>query len=114
MKKPGQVILFEFPQTNLKQGNLRPALLVSKLPGQYDDWLMCMISTQTQHYIKDFDELIQFDDPDYKLSGLKDPSIIRVERLAVVNADILLGAIGEISAERLRRVKTHLSEWIMQ
>ena len=51
MKKSGQVVVFRFPQTDLEGGKLRPALLLGKLPGEYDDWLICMISSQTRQYI---------------------------------------------------------------
>lgn len=40
MKEPGQIIVFRFPQTNLQQGKLRPALLIAKVPGRFDDWLI--------------------------------------------------------------------------
>lgn len=49
MKKPGQVIVFRFPQTDLNEGKLRPALLVAPPPGDHKDWLSCMISTQMHH-----------------------------------------------------------------
>lgn len=114
MKYSGQIVLFRFPQTDLVQGKSRPALLIGKLPGQYDDWLLCMISTQLRHHIEDFDEIIQTDDTDFAISGLKEPSVIRVGRLAVVNGNILLGAIGEIDSDRLKRIKQHLAEWVMQ
>jgi mRNA interferase MazF len=51
MKQAGQIILFRFPQTDLEEGKLRPALLLGKLPGDFDDWLICMISSQIRHYI---------------------------------------------------------------
>jgi hypothetical protein len=35
MKRAGQLVLFNFPQTNLIRGKLRPALLIGKLPGSY-------------------------------------------------------------------------------
>ena len=34
MKRAGQVVLFRFPQTDLQEGKLRPALLLGKLPGE--------------------------------------------------------------------------------
>ena len=114
MKQPGQIVLFKFPQSDLAQGKSRPALLLGKLPGPYDDWLVCMISTQMRHYIQSFDEIIQLDDPDFSASGLKEPSLVRVGRLAVVNGDILLGAIGKIDSNRLQRVKMNLATWIRQ
>ncbi|MDZ7359590.1 MAG: hypothetical protein ONB46_02530 [candidate division KSB1 bacterium] len=47
MKKSGQIVLFNFPQTDLIPGKSRPALMLAKLPGEYNDWLICMISSQT-------------------------------------------------------------------
>lgn len=49
---------------------------------------------------------------DFATSGLKVASVIRVGRLAVVEADILLGAAGEIATDRLQRIKTRLSQWL--
>jgi mRNA interferase MazF len=114
MKQAGQIILFRFPQTDLEEGKLRSALLVGKLPGDYDDWLICMISSQTRHYLPQFDEIIQEQDSDFAQSGLKSASVIRVGRLAVVEGRVLLGAMGQISPERLQRIKNHLAAWIMQ
>ena len=114
MKQPGQIVLFRFPQTDLTAGKLRPALLLGRLPGDHDDWLICMISSQTRQYIPQFDELIQEDDSDFIQSGLKVASVIRVGRLAVVAGNILLGAIGQISPARFKLLKSHLAEWITQ
>lgn len=114
MKQAGQIVLFRFPQTDLVEGKLRPALLLGKIPGPYDDWLICMISSQTRHYIQGFDEIVQEDDPDFAVSGLKAPSVIRIGRLAVVEGEMLLGAMGEISSERLQRIKTRLADWLTQ
>lgn len=112
MKKSGQIVLFRFPQTNLMRGQLRPALLLEKLPGSYDDWLICMISSQMRHYMAGLDEIIDKNAPDFLDSGLKEASIIRVGRLAVVEGFMLLGSIGEISKERLMRIKSNLAAWL--
>ena len=112
MKRAGQVVLFHFPQTDLGTGKLRPALLLGRLPGEYDDWLLCMISSQLRHAVADFDEVLRGGDEDFAASGLKVTSVIRVGRLAVVSGEVLLGAIGEISEERLRRIKTRLAAWL--
>jgi mRNA interferase MazF len=114
MKQAGQIILFRFPQTDLEAGKLRPALLLGQLPGDYDDWLIYMISSQTRHYIPQSDEIIQEHDSDFAQSGLKMASVIRIGRLAVIEGRVLLGAIGHISPERLQRIKNHLAAWIAQ
>ncbi len=114
MKEAGQVVVFRFPQTDLEEGKLRPALLLRKLPGNYDDWLICMISSQTRQYVVGFDEIVQENDDDFGESGLKVTSVIRVGRLAVISGEILIGAIGQISSERLGRVKKHLADWLAE
>ena len=114
MKRAGQVVVFRFPQTDLEVGKLRPALLLGKLPGNYDDWLICMISSQIRQYVEGFDEFVQENDKDFDESGLKVSSVIRVGRLAVVSGDTLLGAIGRVSDERLVRIKKHLSDWLVK
>ena len=114
MKQAGQVVLFRFPHTDLQEGKLRPALLLGKLPGGYDDWLICMVSSQIQHALTDFDEIIQEGDSDFAVSGLKVSSVVRVGRLAVVEGEILLGAIGQVTSDRLRRIKSRLAEWLLR
>jgi mRNA interferase MazF len=66
---------------------LRPALVVRKLPGHYQDWLICMISSQLSEEIPGFDEVISPEDVDFNGSGLRVKSLIRTGRLAVVNAE---------------------------
>ncbi|MGA1795067.1 MAG: type II toxin-antitoxin system PemK/MazF family toxin [bacterium] len=109
----GQIALFRFPQTDQAEGKLRPALILRQLPGQYNDWLICMISSQIDQRITDFDEIISSNDPDFKQSGLKLLSVIRISRIAVVNSDILLGKLGQIGSQRLFRIKQKLSNWIL-
>lgn len=112
MRVAGQIVLFRFPRTDWAEAKLRPALLVAAVPGPFDDWLLCMISSQISQAVSGFDEIIRVDDPDFAASGLKVASTIRVARLAVVDASVLLGSIGAIDPERLERVKRHLAAWI--
>jgi mRNA interferase MazF len=117
MKKAGQIVLFQFPQTDLEKGKLRPALLLGKLPGEYNDWLICMISSQTRQYIAGFDEIVKDGDKDFEQSGLKVTSVIRVGRLAVVSGEMCArkGCQGEKTSGRIVRAQpnqtTRGSKW---
>ena len=112
MKRPGQIAILRFPHADLHTGKPRPVLLVAPVPGPYDDWLVCMISTQIQQAVADFDEVIDESDEDFHLAGIKVKSAVRIGRLAVASADVLEGAIGAISAGRLERIRKNLSRWI--
>jgi mRNA interferase MazF len=108
----GQVVLFRFPQTNQDEGKLRLALLLRRLSGGHNDWLICMISSQIHQAIPDFDETISELDSDFQQSGLKLSSAIRISRLAIIDERILLGRLGEIDPRRLYRIRRKLAAWI--
>ena len=109
-----QIVLLRFPQTDQTEAKLRPALVLRRLPGQYDDWLICMISSQLHQVIPDVDEVITPSDSDFQQSGLKLASVIRICRLAVVHSDMLLGKLGQIDTQRLCRIKQRLVNWIQE
>lgn len=112
MKRPGQVGLVPFPRVDLTPGKPRPVLLLARVPGPYDDWLVCMVSTQRHQCVEGFDELVAPDASDYDQSGLKAPSVIRVGRLAVVSDEMLVGCLGAIGESRLARIRKRLADWI--
>ena len=114
MRRAGQVVLFSFPQTDLLLGKLRPVLLIGKLPGPYGDWLICMISSQIGQCVEGFDEIIHEGDSDFAPSGLKATSLVRLGRLAVAESGMLIGSVGDIAPDRLRRLKANLMRWLTE
>jgi len=72
----GQIVLFKFPQTDLKIGKLRPALLIKSLSNDYDDWLVCMISTKTGQELTGLEEIIKPNDQDFTQTGLKSEMVL--------------------------------------
>ena len=112
MSRPGQIALLRFPQTDGSAGKLRPVLVLCAAPGPYDDWLVCMISSQLRQAVSSFDEVVGEQDSDFVASGLKVESVIRISRVAVVGGGVLAGAIGEIDADRRQRVRERLARWI--
>jgi mRNA interferase MazF len=71
-----------------------------------------MVSSQLGQEVPVLDEILTPDDSDFRNSGLKLPSVIRVCRFAAVNGDILIGKIGQINNIRLVRIKKNLAQWI--
>jgi mRNA interferase MazF len=94
-------------------GKMRPALVLRRLPGFHNDWLVCMISSQLDSQIRGMDEMIFETDGDFQVTGLKSNSVIRITRLAVVAGSILHGAVGELSKERLNAIQARLADWIL-
>jgi len=108
----GDIVLFRFPLTDLRMGKLRPALLLKHVPSGFDDWLVCMISTQLHQQIPGLDLVITPADADFAGSGLKCESLFRLSRLAVADRDMFEGKLGTIAPGRLVILKQSLADWI--
>ncbi|MEI7843540.1 MAG: type II toxin-antitoxin system PemK/MazF family toxin [Gallionellaceae bacterium] len=111
MKRAGQVVLTPFPYSDLSATKLRPVLMLRQA-SRFDDWLVCMVSSQLNQADANLDEIISPSDTDFSNSGLKVPSVLRLSRLAVLDGSLLLGNIGAISEERLRSVRQRLANWV--
>ncbi|MGD0815936.1 MAG: transcriptional regulator [Verrucomicrobiota bacterium] len=98
------------PQTD-GRGKYRPAAVLRRMPG-FGDLLVCGISTQLRQQVADFDEIIEPSHADFKTSGLKAPSLIRLGFLAVLPASNFLGTIGSISGQRHQRLLSRLSGYL--
>jgi len=110
--KPGDIVLLRFPQADLSAGKLRPALVVAIAPGRHPDVLLAFITSRTYQEIPDFDEALDPLDADFTSSGLKARSVVRLARLISVEESAINARLGNVSAERLRRIKKRLADWL--
>ena len=107
---PGDVVLVPLPQVGSSLTKLRPALILSLLPGPYQSILICGISTQLHHLRKDWDELIEPADADFAGRGLHAASVIRLSYLYAAVPTEIAGVIGSVNPSRLDRLLTHLAD----
>ncbi|MEQ1534138.1 MAG: type II toxin-antitoxin system PemK/MazF family toxin [Sideroxydans sp.] len=114
MKQAGQIVLTAFPYTDLSETKLRPVLLLKQASHTFDDWLVCMVSSQIHQADAQLDEVVRTTDKDFIESGLKADSVLRLSRLAVLNGALLVGSIGKIDKQRLTQVKQRLANWIIE
>ena len=106
------IVLVPFPYIDLSGSKLRPALMVRQASRRFDDWLVCMVSSQLQQAEPDLDEFLSPEDDDFSATGLKASSVVRPSRLAVVEGAMLVGCLGVISDERLERLRQRLAIWL--
>lgn len=104
----GDVVLTLLPQADGQLKN-RPAILLRRMP-PFGDFLVCGVSSQLQHAVADFDEIIAPGHADYPNSGLKTASLIRLGFLAALPESSFVGRIGAIAPERHRRLLARLCE----
>ncbi len=108
----GDVALAPLPQAN-GQTKPRPVILLRRMP-PFDDWLVCGVSTQLHQESAGFDEIIAPSHPDFRRSGLKAASLIRLGFLVVIPVDRLLGMIGSLSSERHQRLLDRLGTFLQK
>ena len=94
----GEVVVIPFPQTDLKVGKRRPALVLVDLAG--DDLILCQITSRHRS-----DSLsIGLDTADFERGQLNQPSFIRPQRLFTVEQRVILYSIGAIRGAKLQEV----------
>ena len=91
----GQVILVAMPQAD-DRDKRRPALILRRMP-DFNDLLVCGISSQLARAVPDFDLVLSSGSDDYARSGLVADSVIRLGYLTVIPASKVSGAIGNVS-----------------
>ncbi len=105
-------IRLRFPQADLKSGKLRPALIIAISASRHRDLLLALISSRLHQATLGFDEIINTSDSDYITTGLKVASLIRLGRLTSVESSVINARLGNISPERLIRIKNLLINWL--
>jgi mRNA interferase MazF len=106
---PGDVVLISLPQVSGGAAKLRPALVLSLLPGPFQNVLICGISTRCDQLVNEWDEVVATTDTDFAASGLHRESSIRLSYLYAADATEISGRIGSIDAARLDRLLTRLA-----
>ena len=114
MREAGQIALVPFPFADSTETKLRPVLLLRRASVRFDDWLVCMISSQLHQAEPHLDEILAADDSEFAAAGLKAPSVLRLARLAVINNSLIAGTIGQIGAARLDVLRQRLAEWLVE
>jgi mRNA interferase MazF len=110
--KPGDVILTPMPQAD-GQEKPRPAIVLA-IMRPFGDLFVCGLSTQLRHEVQGFDEQLSPGHADFKASGLKAPSLIRLGYAFVVMPDDVLCRVGAVSRDRLTRLQKRLGEFLIE
>lgn len=107
---PGEVVLISLPQISGGPAKLRPALVLAQLPGPFQNLLICGISTRLHDVVTDWDELVRMSDADFRGSGLRRESVIRLSYLYAADVTEVTGTIGQIAPDRFSRLLTRLAD----
>ena len=101
----GDIVLLKFPFTDSKTFKRRPALIINDFND--GDIIVCRITSQI--YKTQNDVMID----DWKESGLKLPSVIRVHKIATLEKDMVelsLGKVDKSIKEKVKEIITKLTD----
>jgi mRNA interferase MazF len=95
----GDVVVLPFPQTDLRAGKRRPALVLVDLPG--DDLILCQITSRARGDAYS----VAIDRADFDQGQLAVPSYARANRLFTVEQSVILYGAGRLASAKLEEVK---------
>jgi mRNA interferase MazF len=105
----GDVILARFPFTDGRGAKLRPVLVLARVPGPHDDFLVLFISSQVRLAMAGVDVVLDPRHPAFARSGLKLPSVLRIGKLATMSSQSIVGPLGSIGDPLLSDVVWRLT-----
>jgi mRNA interferase MazF len=98
----GDVVVLNFPFSDLSQTKRRPALVLAALHG--DDLILCQITSQARADSYS----ICLDASDFVSGGLNQSSRIRPNRLFTADSGIVVYRAGHVSEEKLTETREKL------
>ncbi len=103
----GDIVLVNFPFSDLSQTKLRPALVVWVSPNG-EDVVVCAITSQNLKTLEPEDFLIDTTDPEFAETGLRVASKVRVTRVVTLRQSLLLKKLGKLGIEQRKDLNTKL------
>ena len=100
-----------FPFTDLSGHKVRPVLILATEKNA-DDLTVCFISSILNKKLHKFDFLIAKENINFKKTGLKLASVVRVTKIATLDKIVVLGKIGELDTKNLVKVKDILKTYL--
>jgi mRNA interferase MazF len=104
----GKTVLTPFPYTDLSGRKVRPAVVVSRSDRTGSDVLLAFITSDRGQPLQAADLRIESSDPAFPGTGLKTASVVRLDKLVTVEQSILLGELGELSADLVLQMDSKL------
>ena len=101
--QPGDVVLVRFPFTDLTTAKVRPAVVLA-IRG--DDLTIVGIFSNPPQPSQRTWVVLSSQDPIFSGTGLKTTSVIKAERIAVIEKSVVVRKLGSLPTSQMRQVKT--------
>ncbi|NJO31249.1 MAG: type II toxin-antitoxin system PemK/MazF family toxin [Richelia sp. SL_2_1] len=99
----GDIVLTQFPFTDLSQTKLRPAVILwVDLPKM--KLLRRFISSQNVNNLTSEEFAILDSDPDFAITALRISSKVRVTRIATLNRLLIVRRLGQLTTKHIQKL----------
>lgn len=108
MERPvkGDVVIIQFPFSDLSGSKRRPALVLNTLPG--DDVILCKMTSKERIY----PHRIPIADDDFAEGGLTSPGILRLDHIFTADRRLITGRAGILRKEKMRIVTERIVDML--
>ncbi|GAH62043.1 unnamed protein product [marine sediment metagenome] len=105
----GKIVLLPFPFTDLTKAKLRPALIIFE---STKDVIVSFISSKIPDTLLDTEILLAVTNKDFQLSGLKVDSVFKLDKIATILKELIIGEIGEVGSDLKKEINIKLNKII--
>lgn len=103
----GNIVLVDFPFTDLSQTKLRPAVVLAA-NSALDEFTLCFISSQRVNQLNPTEFALLDSDPDFAQTGLRISSKVRVTRMTTVSRQLIAKQLGTLGTQHLAQLEKTL------
>ena len=100
----GKVVLKPFPFDDLSATKVRPAICLTNPIGKYNHIILAFITSQIPTDLLETDIVLDTSHPDFRASGLRKPSTIRLDHLMTVRKSLIQRELGAVSSNTQNQI----------
>ncbi len=112
MVRRGDIVLGQFPFTDLTGIKLRPVLILAATAESHHDFLAMFISSQLYQAEPGVDVVLDVMHPAFVRSGLRAASVFKVTKIASLSESLILGPIGHLDQRVFDDLVDRLVNWL--
>ncbi len=99
----GDIVLTQFPFTDLSQTKLRPAVILW-VDSTKNEITLCFISSKNVNNLTSEEFAILDSDEDFITTGLRISSKVRVTRIVTLNRLLVIRRLGQLTIKHIRKL----------
>lgn len=99
--KKGQIVVIDFPFSNLEESKTRPAYIAS---ADYEDLILCQITSTTKY------NSIKINEKDFEKGKLNKLSYIRPNKIFTLEKKKINYTVGKLNSEKIKEIQLAISK----